>query len=238
MYEIIRKELAKIVRGNGLESEEIVIKAKALSPEEAIGNPEERDYPLVIGVERMMQAELKDSLGQAFTDMYGNFSGKLSDILKMELNSNFHRAILISSLNAVMRYLGLIDKSTHCKDHEPRECSQELVKYIERNYGNPKIAFVGFQPRMVEALSPKFELRVTDIDKNNIDIEKFGVIIDGPEKSQENLDWCDIALVTGTTAVNGTISQFQIAKPMIFYGITITGIAQILGLKHFCHCGH
>ena len=132
----------------------------------------------------------------------------------------------------------MIDKSTHCKDHEPRECSQELVKYIERNYGNPKIAFVGFQPRMVEALSPKFELRVTDIDKNNIDIEKFGVIIDGPEKSQENLDWCDIALVTGTTAVNGTISQFQIAKPMIFYGITITGIAQILGLKHFCHCGH
>ena len=238
MYDIIKKELAKIVRGNGLESEEIVIKAKALSPEEAIGNPEERDYPLVTGVERMMQAELKNSLGQAFTDMYGNFSGKLSDILEMELNSNFHRAILISSLNAVMRHLGLIDKSTHCKDHEPRECSQELVKYIERNYGNPKIAFVGFQPRMVEALSPKFELRVTDLDKNNIDIEKFGVIIDGPEKSQENLDWCDIALVTGTTAVNGTISQFQIAKPMIFYGITITGIAQILGLKHFCHCGH
>jgi len=43
--------------------------AAALSPEEAIGNPEDRDYPLIVGKERLMQAEFRGALGQAFTDM-------------------------------------------------------------------------------------------------------------------------------------------------------------------------
>jgi len=137
-----------------------------------------------------------------------------------------------------MRYLKLVDKTVHCRDNEPRECSQELVKYIAENYGHPKIAFTGFQPRMVEALSGKFELRVADMDGDNIGSDKFGVVIDDPGKTEENLRWCDIALVTGTTVVNGTFKQFEISKPVIFYGITISGMAKLLGLNHFCHCGH
>ena len=238
MYDIIKQEFAKIIKENGLESGEVVIRATPLSPREAIGNPEDRDYPLVIGVERLMQAEFRDCRGQAFTDMYGDFSGRLSDIVEMDLTNNFRRAIFISSLNAVMRYLGLVDKTVHCKDNEPRECSYELVKYIERNYGHPQLAVVGFQPRMVEALSPKLELRVTDMDEDNIGTEKFGVIIHSPEKTQENLDWCDLALVTGTTIVNNTIDQFKISKPVIFYGVTISGVAKLLGLNHFCYYGH
>jgi len=238
IHDIIKKEFIKIIRENALESEEVVIKAVPLSPEEAIGNPEDRDYPLIIGEERLMQAEFKGSLGQAFTDMYGDFSGRLSDIVEMDLTNNFRRAIFISSLNAVMKHLGLITRSVHCRNEEPKECSYELVKYIEKNYGHPKIAFVGFQPRMVEALSPKFELKVTDMDKNNIGSEKFGVKIYGTEKTQEHLDWCDIALVTGTTVVNGTIDQFQMSKPVIFYGITISGVANLLDLNNFCSCGH
>ena len=238
MYDIIKKEFSKIIKGNGLESEAVVIKAVPLSPEEAIGNPEDKDYPLITGRERLMQAEFRDCLGQAFTDMYGNFSGRLSDIVAMDLKNNFRRAIFISSLNAVMRYLGLITKTVHCKNSEPPECSQELVKFVERNYGNPKIAFIGFQPRMVQALSPRFELRVTDMDQDNIGQEKFGVIVDGPEKTRQNLDWCDFALVTGTTVVNGTFSQFMAFKPAVFYGITVSGVAKLLGLEHFCHLGH
>ncbi len=238
MYDIIKKEFTKLISESGLGSEEVFVQAVPLSPEAAIGNPEDKDYPLIIGVERLMQAEFRGALGQAFTDMYGNFNGKLSDIVEMDLRNNFRRAIFISSLNAVMRYLGLITKSIHCKDNEPRECSYELVKYIERNYGRPRIAFVGFQPRMVEALSPRFELRVTDMDRDNIGTEKFGTIIHSPEKTEENLNWCDIALVTGTTIVNSTINQFRTSKPVIYYGITISGVAKLLGLSHFCYCGH
>jgi len=233
-----KKEFIKIIKENALESEEVVIQAAPLSAEEAIGNPEDRDYPLIIGRERLMQAEFKGSLGQAFTDMYGNFSGKLSDIVEMDLGSNFRRAIFVSSLNAVMRYLGLITKTMHCRNEEPRECSYELARYIERNYGQPKIAFIGFQPRMIETLSKRFELKVTDMDEDNIGTEKFGVTIHGSEKTGEHLDWCDIALVTGTTIVNETIAQFRISKPVLYYGVTISGAAKLLGLNHFCHFGH
>lgn len=237
-YDILKEEFVKIIKENALESEEVVIEAAPLSPEEAIGNPEDKDYPLITGVERLMQAEFRGYRGQAFTDMYGNFSGRLSDIVGMDLTNNFRRATFISSLNAVMRYLGLITKTIHCKNNEPRQCSPELVKHIEENYGHPKVAMVGFQPRMVEALSKRFELKVTDMDQANIGSEKFGVIIYSLDRTAEHLEWCDIAVVTGTTVVNNTIDQFRILKPVIFYGITISGVAKLLGLNHFCYFGH
>jgi hypothetical protein len=237
LYQTLREKFLKLIKEHGLEGEEVIVRAATLSPEQAIGNPEDKDYPIVKGVERMMQAEFRGSKGQAFTDRYGNFSGRLADIAAMELNNNFRRAVFISSLNAVMRQLGLADRTVHCKDRQPRECSLELVKYIEANYGRPKIAMVGFQPRMVEALAKDFELRVTDMDAENIGREKFGLTIGDPAKTKENLGWCDIALVTGTTVVNGTIEQFQINKPVVFYGVTTAGAARLLGLNRFCAMG-
>ncbi len=237
MYETIKKEFIKLITENGLQGEGVVIRATPLSPEQALGNPEDRDYPLVAGVERLMQAEFRGALGQAYTDMYGDFSGRLSEIVEMDLKNNFRRAIFISSLNAIMKHLGLITKTVHCKDDQPRECSQELARYIEKNYGQPKVAMVGFQPRMVEALAKKFELRVSDMDRDNIGKERFGVKIYDPSHTEENLEWCDIALVTGSTIVNNTIAQFRISKPVIFYGVSISGAARLLGLSHFCPFG-
>jgi len=237
LHEIIRKEFIKLIKENGLEGDEVLVRAATLSSEQAIGNPEDKDYPIVKGEERMMQAEFRDSRGQAFTDRYGNFSGRLADIAAMDLKNNFRRATFISSLNAVMRYLGLINQTVHCKDNQPRECGNEMVKYVEKEYGQPRIAMVGFQPRMVEALAKKFELRATDMDQDNIGREKFGVRIDDPTHTEENLNWCDIAVVTGTTIVNDTIDQFRIDKPVVFYGITISGAAKLAGLNSFCPFG-
>lgn len=237
-YDILKEEFIKIIKENALESEGVLIQAVPLSPAEAIGNPEDRDYPLIIGKERLMQAEFRHSRGQAFTDMYGDFSGRLSDIVAMELTNNFRRAIFVSSLNAVMREMGLITKTIHCKNNEPRQCSYELVKHIEENYGHPRVAMVGLQPRMVEALSKRFQIRVTDMDQANIGTEKFGRTIHGPERTREHLEWCDVAVVTGTTIVNNTIDQLAISKPVVYYGITISGAAKLLGLNHFCYFGH
>lgn len=237
MHDTIREKFIKLIKEHGLEGEEVIVKAAALSTEQAIGNPEDKDYPLVRGVERLMQAEFRGAKGQAFTDRYGDFSGRLADIAKMDLNNNFRRAVFVSSLNAVMNHLGLIDRTVHCKDKQPRECAAELASYIKENYGQPRIAMVGFQPRMVEALAEQFKLRVTDMDEANIGQEKFGVKIDDPSRTKENLEWCDIALVTGTTIVNDTIDQFLIAKPVIFYGVTIGGAAELQGLNRFCPFG-
>ena len=237
MYEKIRQEFFKLIKEHGLEGEKVTVKAATLSTEEAIGNPEDKDYPLVKGQERMMQAEFRGARGQAFTDMYGDFSGRLSDIARMELKNNFRRAVFIATFNALMSYLGLVEGTVHCKDTQPRECAAELADYIEKSYGHPKIAMVGFQPRMEEALAGRFELRVSDMDRDNFGQEKFGVKIDDPARSEDNLEWCDLALVTGTTVVNDTIAQFITAKPVIFYGVTIAGAAKALGLNRFCPFG-
>jgi hypothetical protein len=237
LNQTLREKFIRLIKEHGLEGEEVIVRAAALSPEQAIGNPDDKDYPLVKGVERLMQAEFRGARGQAFTDRYGNFSGRLADIAAMDLKNNFRRAIFIATLNAVMRQLGLAAQTVHCKDEQPRECSRKLTRYIEEKYGQPRIAMVGFQPRMVEALAKKFELRVADMDQENIGQEKFGVRVDDPAKTKENLNWCDIAVVTGTTIVNDTIDQFRINKPVVFYGITISGAAKLLGLNHFCPLG-
>jgi len=237
MHDVIREKFIKLIKEHGLEGEEVIVKAAALSTKQAIGNPEDKDYPLVKGEERLMQAEFRGSRGQVFTDRYGDFSGRLADIAQMDLNNNFRRAIFVSSLNAVMNHLGLINQTVHCKDKQPRECAAELASYIKENYGRPKIAMVGFQPRMVEALAKQFDIRVTDMDEANIGQEKFGVKIDDPDRTKENLEWCDIALVTGTTIVNDTIDQFLTDKPVIFYGVTIAGAAELQGLNRFCPFG-
>ena len=241
IYDTLRENFVTLIKENGLESDEIIIRAAPLSVEEAIGRPVDRDYPLITGRERLMQAEFRDCRGQAFTDMYNNYDGRLSDVVSMTLGDNFQRAVFIASLNAVMRYLGRASRTVHCKNEEPRQCAAELADYIEKTYGRPRIAFIGFQPRIIEALSPRFEIRVTDLDEKNISTEKFGVIVRGPEKTEEHLDWCGIALVTGTTIVNDTIEPIIKAigdKEIIFYGTTISGAAELLGLKHFCHLGH
>ena len=238
LYDVLRREFVRIVETHDLESEKVVIRLGALSPQEAIGNPEHKDYPLVRGRERLMQAEFRGCFGQAFTDMYGNFAATLSEIVRINLTDNLQRAIFISSLNAVLRYLGIADKTVHCRDDEPPRCALELSEYIRKKFSNPKIAMIGLQPRMVQELSSKFQLRVTDLDISNIGKVRFGITIEGPEKAENNLNWCDIALVTGTTLTNNTLPQFFIDKPTIFYGVTISGVAKLLSLDHFCHCGH
>ncbi len=236
MYKEIKEKFAQIVVENNLSDEAVRISAKTLTPEEAIGNPEGEDFPILKGHERLMQAEFKGSFGQAFTDMYGDFQGTLKDVLYMELNNNFRRAIFIATLNAVMRNLGLIEGSVHCKDHGPEECGLDLVEFLE-GCKISRIALVGFQPVHARCCSGCYALKILDLDKENIGKEKFGVVVlDGDKNAKEVLKWCDLALVTGTTVVNGTIEPIleMAGGKVVFYGISIAGVAQLFDLNRFC----
>jgi hypothetical protein len=236
MYILIKEKFEKIVADNNLSKEAVVIKAKPLTPKEAIGNPESEDFVILKGQERLIQAEFRGSFGQAFTDMYGDFDGTLGDVLDMELTNNFRRAIFIASLNAVMRHLGMIEGSVHCKDHGPEECGQDLVKFL-KECGKSRIALIGFQPVHARCCSAKYELKILDMDYGNIGKKKFGVVImDGSKYTKDVLDWCDLALITGTTVVNGTIEPIlEMAKTKtVFYGISIAGVARLFGLERFC----
>ena len=91
---------------------------------------------------------------------------------------------------------------------------------------------------MIAALSKKFVLRVVDLDVENIRKQFEGTLIEDASHTQEIIDWSDIVLATGSTAVNDTIGNFIGDKPAVFYGISGAGIAFLNGLDRYCHCGH
>ncbi|MEW6077317.1 MAG: DUF364 domain-containing protein [Thermodesulfobacteriota bacterium] len=233
----LREKFARICREQNLMDQNVQVKARTLTVEEAIGNPEADDFPLQQGKERLMQADFLGSSGQAFTDRFGNFEGALRDIIDSPLTNNFRRAVFVATLNAVLKHLGRTDRTLHCRDREPVECASELARFIEKEYGRAKVVQIGFQPAMVEAVSRNFPYRILDLDPENIGMEKRGARIEGPDATADALAWADLLLVTGTTIVNGTVDQFLTGKPVLFYGTTIAGAAALMGWKRFCARG-
>ncbi|NLF45463.1 MAG: hypothetical protein GX581_05240 [Syntrophomonadaceae bacterium] len=236
LLEKLQKDLQVLADENQLGEEKLEIECSVLTPREAIGDPERKDFPIQKGKEKMMQASFGTSHGQAFTDMPGNYSGRVMDLTTMPLNKNYERAVFISGLNAVMRRLNLADRTIHCKDDGPKKCSQELADMIEKEYGHPQIALFGLQPAMAEALCRKFSMRIFDLDDDNIGKDKFGTVIEnGICDMQEVESWADLFLVTGSTLCNGSIVDFlALKKPVVFFGTTGAGAASLLGLKRFC----
>jgi len=236
IYGQLRSRFTEIVDRNRLWSEEVKVTVK--SPIESIGAPKREDFPLLKGKERIVEARFKDACGQAFTDAYVDFSGTLGEVLNLNTQDNENRAVYIATINAVMKQLVLVKGTVHCRDEEPELCSKGLADHISRSFGNPRVALIGYQPAMVESLSQRFRIQVTDLNSENIGKVRSGVkILNGETDLERVVEWCDLVLATGSTVVNGTIERIIKAaegKPLIFYGITIAGPAEILGLNRFC----
>lgn len=222
------------------ENEKIhIVSAHDLTPTEAIGTPDRDDYPLLTGKEVMMEARFHDGVGQAFTDQPGRFAGTLGEVLQLPLDTNFRRAVFVATLNAVMRNLNQVEATVHCKDSEPMLCAQKLPEHIQKLYGRPKIAFIGLQPGLIQALSnAEFDLRVTDLNPDNIGQIRCGVRINDAAQNAEHVAWADIVLSTGSVLVNDTYHELQQGKPIIYYGVTAAGLAKMFNLSRICFCGH
>jgi len=236
VFKMLQPHIERILQDPELSKANVSIYCKTLTPQEAIGSPGRSDFPLQKGKEKLMQAAIDGFLGQAYTDMPGNFEGSLRDALTLPPDNNYNRAIIIAALNALYRKQGKVTNTIHCRDLEPGKCSQKLIETISREYGRPHIAVIGLQPAMVEKLARHFEIRVFDLDPENIGQNKFGVTIENGEcDPAEADDWCDLFLATGSTVVNGSIDPFlNVKKPVLFYGTTIAAVADILSLKRFC----
>ena len=94
-----------------------------------------------------MEAKFKGFKGQAYTDRPQNYKGRLHEILSLGLEDTRKRALFVASLNAVMRYISPPTLATeHCKDDEPEECAQEIIKYLKSTHPNvKKIGLVGLR---------------------------------------------------------------------------------------------
>lgn len=243
----MRKVLDEIIEAvtNRLNEEKLIganvtIKARVLSAQEAIGNPENYDFPILKGKEKIMEADFKGFKGQAFTDMYGGYKGPIEGVFKAKDCNNYRRALQVSTINALAKYWNLVNDTEHCKDRTPGICSLKICDFIQKEYPEVKnVTIVGFQPAIIDALSKKYTLRVLDLDIDNVGKEKFGVRIeDGARNKKDALSWAELVLATGSSLVNGTIDEIiSCAKnkdKVIFYGISIAGASALLGLKRLC----
>jgi len=229
-------EMTFLIAKHSIEDEIVSVVARPLTPQEAIGRPVHDDYPLLKGKERMMEASFQQVKGQAYSDHTGNFSGSLSEIMHLPLDSNFHRALVVATANAVLRKIGIIEKSCHCKDNDPVSCASYLKDSL-KPFSAQRVGMIGDQPRLLEALSRHVAVRVCDRDPDNIGTVKSGIMVEDAAAYEQITKWADLVFATGTTLVNDTIDNFIGAESAIFYGITISGAAAILSLNHFCPLG-
>lgn len=233
--EALRRKAVALWEDKKLLDERVSVRARVLSTQEALGDPEGDDFPLQKGKERMMEASVLGARGQAFTDMFGDFSGSLADIAAMPLANNFRRAVFVSAFNASVRGLGLCDRTVHCRDDGPALCADKLREHMQANFAGAKVMQVGFQPKFVAALAAAFpNYRVLDMDRDNIGKTLHGARVEGPEVHAEALAWADVVLVTGSTLANGSLGDFLAGPPVIVYGVTGAAACTLLGLTRFC----
>ncbi|MFA5657852.1 MAG: DUF364 domain-containing protein [Oscillospiraceae bacterium] len=240
-YNKLREEFKRLIELNGLNAQTVSVGCRLLSPNEAIGITERKDFPILTGKEIMLSAELQGELGQAFTDAPSAGKASLSEIINADILENQHDlSVFIASLNAVMKKLGLTDRTVHCKNDEPEICAGKISDYIKSCYGNPKIALIGYQPAMLEKLSGDFSVRVLDLNDENIGEKRYGVTVEnGIDAYASAVEWADLILCTGSTVCNGSIVNFiDIGKEVLFFGTTLSGAARLMNLKRICFCAH
>lgn len=245
-FEESKVKFEKIVRENNLSNSDVSIIVKTLSPEEAIGTPGRRDFPIVTGKERVVEAEFQGAKAHAFTDSPKEFIGKLEEVIAMPLTDNGERAIFIATMNAVLKHLNIIETTLHCKDEEPEKCAKEIASYIKETLRAGKVGLIGLNPAILEALSTTFgaeNVRVTDLNRQNVWSIRYGVNIwDGNTMTERLVRESDVVLLTGTTLVNGTFDGIwkaiqQYSKNYLIYGVTSSGICELTGLNRICPYG-
>lgn len=236
LFSRLQKEFARLVDEYKLKQAEVKVTAKPLSPEDAIGSTKRKDYVLLKGKERLLQAELLGCRGQAFTGSPGDFAGTLEDVLALPLTNDYQRAVYTATLNAAACHTGKVANTIHCRNEGPELCARQAVDYFQKNYGKPRILMIGYQPALAEALHQAFPLTVLDLDPANIGQVKNGVLIEnGAIGLDKHLAACDVIFATGSTICNDTINELtQSGKPLVVFGTTGAGAAALLGIPRFC----
>lgn len=246
ILELTRVRLRKIVEEEKMLDDEVSVLARTLTAEEAIGAPGRRDFPIIVGMERVIEAVVRGAKGHAFTDSPREFVGTLKDVLSLELNTNQNRAIFVATLNAVLRYLEMVEATVHCRDEDPEKCAMEISGHILELYGRVDVGLIGLNPAIAERLVDTFgagHVRITDLNSENIGKHKFGVEIwDGNDRTGELIDVSDVVILTGTTLVNSTFDSIlnQIRaqeKKYLVYGVTAAGVCKLMGIDRICPYG-
>ena len=242
ILEAYRDRLRSLAVEHGLNDAAVSVLVKPLTPEEAIGNPGRRDFPILEGKEHVIEATVLGSRGQAFTDSPSDFGSCFRDVLELPLSTNQHRAVFLAATNAALAHLGLVEGTLHCKDDAPEKCGFEMAM-TARITDAQTVGLIGFNPSIAHALTREFgteAVRITDLNPQNVGTRKAGVTIwDARTQTTELIKTRDLILVTGTTLVNGTFDEIlnlarAAHKRLVVYGTTAAGVCRLMNIERWC----
>lgn len=230
----------------GLLDADVSVLARPLTPEEAIGTPGRRDFPILLGKERVVESRVLGSRGHAFTDSAQEFLGSVGDVLALDLDTNQHRAIYVATLNAVFAHLGRAEATVHCRHDEPEECATLIAERLYERHGAVDVGLIGLNPAIAERLVGVFgrdHVRITDLNPANVGQTRFGVDVrDGFTSAADLIDASHVVLLTGTTLVNGTFDAIfrqcrERDRHCVAYGVTAAAVSTLIPFERMCPCG-
>lgn len=239
LLDLLKERFAQLIKEKKLENREVCVLCRILSPEEAIGMSDRHDFAILKGKDVMIQAEYGNGSGQAFTGFPTQFRGTLEEIMELDIkNDGRALSIFIAVLNAVMNDLGLCDRTVHCKGEGPTQCACRVAKTLYQRYGkNIRVALIGYQPAILEQLVKLFDVRVLDLDEDNIGTVHSGItVLDGHKDCKDIIRWADVILCTGSALCRqGSAADYlNMGKDVLFYGTTAAGAAALLGWERMC----
>lgn len=247
MLERLRTWMREESARAGLRGRRVTVSARGLRPEEAIGTPTRRDYPLLTGKERMVEALLDGARGQAFTDAPREVTATLEEIIEGPLSDNRARGVFVAAANALAARTGQVRDTLHCRDDEPEDCARRIVAALQQDPATARVGLIGMNPAIAEALVGAFgagNVTITDRAPDVVGTEHFGVeILDGDRGLDTLLAASDVVLMTGTTLVNGTwggiLMRAEAAGvPVHVFGVTAAAACALSGRPRLCFCAH
>lgn len=239
-YDTLKQRFLAILKKNHIDNEPVAITCRALTSEEAIGHTKRRDFPIINGKDIMIQAQFRESFGQAFTDAPTAFEGTLSEIMAMDVIHDPHsRSLFIAVLNAVMASLGLCRGTVHCRTEGPELCARDMLDFLTKHYAEKKkIALIGYQPALLEMLAHScYDVRVLDLNPANVGKTRYGILVEDGHKAYNEVvhQYADLILCTGSTVCNGTIVDYiGLDTEVLFFGTTLSGCAELMNLQRVC----
>ena len=243
--ELLTEKFRKLVQERDIDPlEEIFL--EPLGVQEAIGDPTPfRDFPLLKGKEKLIQADFRGSKGQAFTSYPLRWHGTVREVIDLKQDGGKNTAIFIASLNAVGRSIDLCKDTVHCRNEEPERCAGKIADYVKENFPSVTVGMVGYQPAITNALCEALgrgSIRVIDLDPENMGRMVCGSVTigNGTTDLDRMAEEVDLAMATGSTIANGSLGGVLYAfrkrdKPIYFYGTTIACAASLLDLKRLCY---
>ncbi len=238
-----REAFRTLVRAKDLSTHPIRVTTRTLSAEEAIGKPRYDDLPLLRGKEVMIEAQFEGAKGHAFTTAPAPWQGALGDLFALSLDRSSDRAVLTAAMNAVLRSLGEIDRTVHCRDDDIARCGREMAERLRREFGRITVGQIGYQPGLLAGLVGHFgpdRVCVTDLREDNIGREAHGVEIwDGAHRTGDLVASSSLVLATGSMAANGTLDGLldltqEADVPLVLYGVTAAAVCHLCSIRRLC----